>query len=151
MCRTHRPSPTEVILPASPVNATGLTIPYAGSGIPQVFVDAQGNYTIIDAVAHKAQVLDSTGSFLGGGSWGQGTPISGSSGFGSSGAPTSSGVVGTTSGTPTTSGVTSSGCVSNCGGSTGGGTDVPAPAVFGLFGIAAGGLAIARRRRRKTA
>jgi LPXTG-motif cell wall-anchored protein len=164
--------PTEVTLPPSPGNATGLTIPYAGQGIPTVTLDAQGNYLIIDAVAHGAQVLDPTGSFLGGGGWGSGAPTTGSSGFGSnpigasstssngscglncpppssSGTPTTSGVVGTTSGTPTTSGVTDSFCVSNC--FTGGGTDVPAPAMFGLFGMAAGGLAIARRRRRKTA
>ncbi len=152
--------PAEVTLPASPANATGLTIPYAGSGIPQVFVDTQGNYTVIDAVAHKAQVLDSTGSFMGGGSWGAGTLTTGSSGFGSSqvGASTTTTTgggssFGSTSGSPTSSGVTSGGCTSSTtsGCFSGGGTDVPAPAVFGLFGIAAGGLALARRRRRKGA
>lgn len=155
--------PTEVTLPANTANPNGLTLPYAGQGIPQVFVDPQGNYIIIDAVDGTAQGLDAQGSFLGSGSLPASTPLSGSSGFGASGGATStttggstgsSSFGGSTSGGTSsgqTSGGTTSGGGSTGGGSTGGGTDVPAPAVFGLFGIAAGGLALARRRRRKAA
>jgi hypothetical protein len=148
--------PTEVTLPPSPGNATGLTIPYSGQGIPTVTLDSQGNYLVIDAVAHGVQVLDPTGSSIGAGGWGSGAPTTGSSGFGnplvsttsSSSGPISIGdpPLGGSSGVPTTSGVSGSTT-----GFTGGGTDVPAPAMFGLFGVAAGCLAIARRRRRKTA
>lgn len=133
--------PTAITLPANSVNPNGLTIPYNGGAVPQMYVDADGNYTIVDAVRFRVSYLGADGSFRGAGGWFDylGTPLTGSSGWNA----TSSGVV------STTSGVTSSGCVSNCGGSSGGGTDVPGPSVFGLLGLAGAGVAFARRRRQK--
>ena len=73
------------------------------------------------------------------------TTSGGSSSFGGTSGGTSSGQ--TSSGASTSGGTTSGGTSS--GGSSGGGTDVPAPAMLGLFGMAAAGLALSRRRRLK--
>lgn len=156
-------APAALNAPVSPRTGQGLSLPstdsYLVTELPtggyQVFGLNSGNvFTYSDADA-----LVGTQSAVGS------PTLSGSSGFGASGGATSTTTGGTTTGSSsfggtsggtssgqTTTGGTTSGSTTSTGGtSSGGGTDVPAPAVFGLFGIAAGGIALARRRRRKGA
>ena len=122
---------------------TGSVLPFQLSGTPIVAVRGINAYEVMDIAGGRVFLYDGGDVLLNTGPVAGSSPLTGSSSFGG----TSSGV------TSTTSGVTSSGdgsnsfCIQNCFPS-GGGTDVPGPAVFALFGLAAGGIAVSRRRKR---
>ena len=168
--------PTASSVPNAPALLTTAISPITGQTLPISTTDgflfsaipATGGYQVFDVNSGNIYTYSASDELLGteraqgsptltgsssfGGSTGGTTTTSSTTSGGSSSFGGTSGGSTTTSGGSTTSGgaTTSGGSTGGSGGSTGGGTDIPAPAVLGLFGMAAGGLALARRRRRQS-
>jgi hypothetical protein len=142
--------PTSVTLP------NGLTVPYNGSGLPEVGLTTPTPgfspnfiYFVRDPVSGAESIYDAQGRMVpgnaviyfpvsGGGTTSTGGAVSSSFG-GSTGGGTSGGTISSSSNGGSSGGPTGSG----------GGVDVPAPGGFLLFGLGAAAAIVARRRAKK--